>query len=511
MDATKKRTPTRIRGVVVALIILIGAIARPADSRLSGDANGDGALNIGDPLYVLSYLFAGGVAPGECLECENEDGGLPDPWTVYRRRAFNAADVNADWKVNVADPIHLLRHLFAGGPPPERCGTCWPCGGRRLPATGIKDCCWGYGKDSPVACDDPEWIGQDAQLQLGCPQEGRYVDNGDGTVSDLCTGLMWQKETAVPLPDSERAPAVQWDDALAYAEGLEFAGWDDWRLPNIFELFSLMRLHCEVQPTFEAYFPEVFPPVPMVPVSIWCLYFTSTANATTVGGNISNPMFDDYWGLVRCVRGGLEECDAVLPATGVDFCVDPRNTLRKIPCDSPEAIGQDGYYRAGCPFEGRFVDNGDGTVTDLCTGLMWQKQIPLAAEYGGDAYGRVPWQGALQYARDLDLGGRTDWRVPNYFELVYSIDWWWNEKSAGDNRAGTAIYPIENGPWGIHDGIGVNATHWTSSATRDGWHMVFLRNHAYNGSNVPGNMGSACPDCIAFVRCVRGPIWIDER
>ena len=57
-----------------------------------------------------------------------------------------------------------------------------------------------------------------------------YRNNLDGTITDLDTGLMW---TQVP------ASARDWSGAVAYAEQLTLAGYDDWRLPNIKELQSL--------------------------------------------------------------------------------------------------------------------------------------------------------------------------------------------------------------------------------------------------------------------------------
>jgi arylsulfatase A-like enzyme len=57
-----------------------------------------------------------------------------------------------------------------------------------------------------------------------------YQNNGDGTVTDLDTGLMW---TQTP------GPAVTWDAAVSYAEGLTAGGFSDWRLPNVKELQTL--------------------------------------------------------------------------------------------------------------------------------------------------------------------------------------------------------------------------------------------------------------------------------
>ena len=63
-----------------------------------------------------------------------------------------------------------------------------------------------------------------------------YVDNGDGTITDRATGLMWQQSGT----DQE----VPWDDAKTYVNELNhsrFAGYSDWRLPTIPELMSLLE------------------------------------------------------------------------------------------------------------------------------------------------------------------------------------------------------------------------------------------------------------------------------
>ncbi|MFC1836882.1 DUF1566 domain-containing protein [Thermodesulfobacteriota bacterium] len=59
-----------------------------------------------------------------------------------------------------------------------------------------------------------------------------FVDNGDGTISDRATGLMWMK--------SDSGKPMNWQQALKYAETMEFAGHNDWRLPNVKELQSIV-------------------------------------------------------------------------------------------------------------------------------------------------------------------------------------------------------------------------------------------------------------------------------
>ena len=72
-----------------------------------GDSNGDGLINIADPIHTLEYLYVGGPAPG-CLD---------------------SADVNDDGAIDLADPIHFFSVIFAIGsqmnplPAPQSCGA----------------------------------------------------------------------------------------------------------------------------------------------------------------------------------------------------------------------------------------------------------------------------------------------------------------------------------------------------------------------------------------------------
>jgi hypothetical protein len=61
---------------------------------------------------------------------------------------------------------------------------------------------------------------------------------------------------------------------------------------------------------------------------------------------------------------------------------------------------------------GRFVDNGDGTITDTKRQLMWQK---------GDNGNEVTFEHAQGYCRNLRLGGHADWRLPKPDELDTAV------------------------------------------------------------------------------------------
>jgi hypothetical protein len=94
--------------------------------------------------------------------------------------------------------------------------------------------------DGRIKCyptDDPMGSGYKLNFVLCCRGNTNYgvndfVDNGDGTVTDDATGLMWQQ--------TDSGDGMQWEDALAYAEGLSLASHDDWRLPNAKELQSIV-------------------------------------------------------------------------------------------------------------------------------------------------------------------------------------------------------------------------------------------------------------------------------
>ena len=111
-----------------------------------------------------------------------------------------------------------------------------------------------------------------------------------------------------------------------------------------------------------------------------------------------------------------------LPDTGQALCYDTGGN--EIPCLSDTCPGQDGFYETGCPPEARFVDNQDGTVTDTCTGLMWQQETAPVM---------FTWQAALDHCEDdLSLAGYEDWRLPNIRELQSIVDY---------SRFGPAIDP----------------------------------------------------------------------
>jgi hypothetical protein len=136
---------------------------------------------------------------------------------------------------------------------------------------------------------------------------------------------------------------------------------------------------------------------------------------------VSPPTLSDQFG-TRVVTMGQTELlcapnagatDGGFPATGQTMCWDDTGTV--IPC---AGTGQDGEIRAGARLA--YVDNGDGTVTDVKTGLMWEKQ-----SYGDgsvhDMNSIFHWDDLFTHVAALNgasFAGHTDWRPPNVRELA---------------------------------------------------------------------------------------------
>jgi len=86
-----------------------------------------------------------------------------------------------------------------------------------------------------------------------------------------------------------------------------------------------------------------------------------------------------------------------------------------------------GAYDIGLPqgegtwdnyWDARFTDNGDNTVTDNATGLMWIKDHVAMGTIGGVNWaGTMTWNNAIDNCLNLDYAGHTDWRLPNAYEL----------------------------------------------------------------------------------------------
>lgn len=238
-----------------------------------------------------------------------------------------------------------------------------------------------------------DFYGQDANYKNGAAMA--YTDHGDGTITDNNTGLMWQQ---VPSSDD-----YTWQGAVDYCDDLEFAGYDDWRIPSLKELFSISD--------FDSGWPYLDTD-----------YFSLASGSVTKDEQFWTSNY--YVGVT--VEGGSNAAFGVNHVTG------------HIKAYSAEASGPVGgkYVRAvrgGTYGTNAYVDNGDATISDSNTGLMW------AQEDDGVV---LNWEDALDYAEGSELAGYTDWRLPNVKELQGIVDYSYSPSATDASKVGPAIDPI---------------------------------------------------------------------
>jgi len=126
--------------------------------------------------------------------------------------------------------------------------------------------------------------------------------------------------------------------------------------------------------------------------------------------------------------GTPDTCGAsTFPATGQTTSFPPALKITDAP------VRDDGVVRAGGAL--RYQNNGDGTITDLNTGLMWEQKIRDIVTGKGlhDVTLVFPWDSAAPTIWDWleqvnteggsGLGGQNDWRIPNVKELQSIVDY----------------------------------------------------------------------------------------
>lgn len=133
---------------------------------------------------------------------------------------------------------------------------------------------------------------------------GNYTDNGNGTITDNLTGLVWQKCSMGQNNDgtcSGGATTATWVNAISYCENLVLGGQSDWRLPNVRELESLVDFS-RVTPSINNIFPAT------VAHAYWSSS-TRVNNTNNAWYVVFNNGLMSYYNknnsfYVRCVRGG---------------------------------------------------------------------------------------------------------------------------------------------------------------------------------------------------------------
>jgi hypothetical protein len=264
--------------------------------------------------------------------------------------------------------------------------------------TGQTKC---YDDKSEIACpaEGEAFYGQDAQYE---GVQARYVDNGDGTVSDLNTGLMWQQDPGEKTTYAE---------AAANADSFELAGYTDWRLPTIKELYSLIN--------FSGEDVSVSSPTGATPF-IDTNYFNFEYGDTSTGERT----IDSQWATSTLYTGTVMNGQTAM--FGVNFA-DGR--IKGYPANGGKTFFVI-YVRGNTSYGvNDFVDNGDGTISDRATGLTWMQTN------SGEG---LNWEEALDYCESLDYSGYSDWRLPDAKELQSIVDY----SRSPDVTGSAAIDPI---------------------------------------------------------------------
>ncbi len=202
-------------------------------------------------------------------------------------------------------------------------------------------------------------FGEDSDYTINQPA---YKANGDGTLTDLVTGLQWQQTDGGEMT---------WDNARSYCDSLSLGGRDDWRLPNVKESFSLLN-HNLLNPAIDS-------------------VFTRTQAEYWWSSDLRSDDSSRAWATNAGGGSGPHPKSETVSAGG---------TKRFHSRCVRDAGG-------GLKLASIHTVNGDGTVTDNRTGLIWVQ---------ADTVDKT-WDEALRYCEDLTMAGSSDWRLPNIKEL----------------------------------------------------------------------------------------------
>ncbi len=309
--------------------------------------------------------------------------------------------------------------------------------------TGQSSCYGSSGQAITCPATSGPTYGQDAQydgLQPG------YQDNGDGTVTDLRTSLMWQKDPGAKMSFAE---------ATAGAASFDLAGYDDWRLPTIKELYSLIL--------FSGLDPSGCPSedqcnlVPFIDAE----HFDFEYGDTGQGERLIDSQFASSTQYVSTTMQG-DQTDF-----GVNFA-DGRIKGYGVTVHGADKLFFVLYVRGHNDYGvNDLVNNDNGVITDRATGLMWLQDDSGHFEVGDEADGALDWPQALGWCEGLSFAGYDDWRLPNAKELQSIVDY--TRSPATSDSA--ALDPVFHATPIVDEGGNTNyASYWTSTthATENG-------------------------------------------
>ncbi|MEA3352399.1 MAG: DUF1566 domain-containing protein [Campylobacterota bacterium] len=250
-------------------------------------------------------------------------------------------------------------------------------------------------------------------IQITCSntgQDGSYITNvpsysinNSYIVTDNITALMWTKSADINndgyIDVSDKKSQTQ---AVSYCQELSLEGYDDWRLPDIKTLYSLMDFSGGDPSGYNG--TDTSELKPFIDNSVFEIGYGDTS----AGERVIDAQWATTTKYVSTTMNGDETMFGLNLADG---------RIKGYPV---QTHGSDKLFYVQCVRENEnygknsFKDNGDDTITDNGTNLTWQKN---------DNANKVDWDGALSYCENLTLGGSSFWRLPNAKELHTIVDY----------------------------------------------------------------------------------------
>lgn len=242
---------------------------------------------------------------------------------------------------------------------------------------------------------------QDASLTKNV---ANYKDNGNGTITDNVTGLMWEK-----TPDKNNDGQITASDKMTFTDAVNGAkncktgNYNDWRLPTIKELYSLIKFSGKDPSGYEG--TSTAGLVPFIDTN----YFSFAYGDTSAGERLIDSQYASSTKYVTTTSFGDET------VFGVNFA-DGRikGYGLKMPDGSVKKFFVM-YVRGNNDYgKNNFKNNNDGTISDQATGLTWMQN---------DSATKMNWEEALSYAKNANFAGHNDWRLPTAKELQSIVDY----------------------------------------------------------------------------------------
>ncbi len=302
-----------------------------------------------------------------------------------------------------------------------------PESGYPIVDTGQAKCYDDSSEITPPAVGEA-YYGQDAQFDGKSPS---YTISADGlTVTDNVTGLTW-----TGTADTDGDGDIDADDKFTYSEALNYpaalnaqnyGGYNDWRLPGIKELYSLMNFTGRDPSGYTG--TDTSGLVPFIDTD----YFDFGYGDQSVGERIIDAQWASSTLYESTTMNGSETMFGLNLADG---------RIKGYPTNNKT------YYVYLCRGNtdygiNNFVDNGDGTVSDKATGLMWSKDDSGPVSGTGPRSG-MNWSEALAWVQSKNTEnylGYSDWRLPNAKEMHSIVDY----SRSPDTTASAAIDPVFN-------------------------------------------------------------------